>query len=230
MEGFAMARKTIDLPTTQEIERLYDEGNVDKLRQFNERLAKTANQRMAQLFQSGIKNSQALERARDYIFYESDLETGGVFSRSKKLSAEKLVEQLKEELIFLRSSSSTVSGEKEIRALKSFATLTEGKRDAQGKLISKPYLEIPEDIKIPRSWTGTRQEYFQHKFLTFLSQDAWKDIKKYLYTNENDSLLRDAGEAIARGAKVSDLNKAFKDYLHGEVDIFTMWDSWVSVK
>lgn len=225
-----MARKTINLPTTQEIERLYDEGNIDKLREFNERLAKTANQRMAQLFQSGIKSSTALERAQDYIYYKSDLQTGGVFSRSKKINAEQLVEQLKEELIFLRSSSSTVTGEKEARALKSFTTLTEGKRDQKGKLISGPYLEIPSDVKVPRSWQGTEKEYFQQKFLNFLSQDAWKDIKKYLYTNEDDSLLKEAGEALARGARVSELNKAYRDYLKGEVDIYSMWDNWVSVK
>lgn len=225
-----MARKTIDLPTTQEIERLYDEGNIDKLRQLNERLAKTANQRMSQLFQSGIKSSAALERAQDYIYYESDLQTGGVFSRSKKIKADQLVEQIKEELIFLRSSSSTVTGEKEIRALKSFETLTEGKRDEKGNIISAPYLTIPSEVKVPKSWRGTDNEYFRQKFLNFLSQDAWKDIKKYLYTNEDDSLLKEAGEAIARGARVSDLNKAFRDYLKGEVDIYTMWDNWVSIK
>ena len=225
-----MPRKTINLPTTQEIEKLYDEGNIAKLREFNERLAKTANQRMAQLFQSGIKSSAALERAQDYIYYQSDIQTGGVFSRSKKIKAEQLVEQIKEELIFLRSSSSTVTGEKEIRALKSFETLTEGKRDEKGKLISGPYMEIPKDVRVPKSWKGTDNEYFRQKFLNFLSQDAWKDIKKYLYTNEDDSLLKEAGEAIARGARVSDLNKAFRDYLKGEVDIYTMWDNWVSIK
>lgn len=225
-----MARKTINLPTTQEIEKLYDEGNIAKLREFNERLAKTANQRMAQLFQSGIKSSAALERAQDYIYYQSDIQTGGVFSRSKKIKADQLVEQIKEELIFLRSSSSTVTGEKEIRALKSFETLTEGKRDEKGKIISGPYMEIPKDVRAPKSWKGTDNEYFRQKFLNFLSQDAWKDIKKYLYTNEDDSLLKEAGEAIARGARVSDLNKAFRDYLKGEVDIYTMWDNWVSIK
>ena len=225
-----MARRTINLPTTQEVEQLYEEGNIDKLRQLNERFAKTANQRMAQLFESGIKNSAALNRAKDYIYYESELQTGGVFSRSKKIGVETLVEQIKEELIFLRSSSSTVTGEKEIRALKSFTTLTEGKRDEKGNLISDPYLKIPSEIRVPKSWSGTPNEYFQHKFLNFLSQDAWKDIKKYLYSNEDDSLLKEAGEAIARGAKISDLNKAFGDYLRGEIDVYTMWDNWTSIK
>lgn len=227
-----MARRTIDLPTTQEIERLYAEGNIDKLREYNEKLAKTANQRMAQFFRSGIRTTAAMERAKDYINYELEVDTGGVFSRSKKLRAKELVDQLKEEIIFLRSQSSTVRGEKEIRAIKSFTTLTEGKRDEKGNVISGPYMEIPLDIKVPKSWGGTSKEYFQQKFLKFLEQDAWKDIKKYLYTNEDDSLLREAGEAIARGAKISDLKDAYKAYLRNEIigGVYEMWDNWISIK
>jgi len=218
-----MARKTIKLPTTQQIEKLYKAGDIDKLRQLNERLAKTANQRMAQFYKSGIKSTAALDRAQYYIWQESGLSTGGVFSRSKKLNPEKLIEQLKEELIFLRSESSTVTGEKELRAKKSFKALTEGK---DGK---KPYMPIPEDIKIPDSFTGSPAEYFENKFLAFLRQDAWKDIKKYLYASDT-SVLADAGEAIARGASLSDLRDAYKQFLQGEVDIYSMWDNWVSVK
>ena len=224
-----MARRTIDLPTTQEIERLYKEGNIDKLRKINEKLAKTANQRMSQLYQSGIKSSAALDRARDYIFYESEIQTGGVFSRSRKIEASQLVDQIKEELIFLRSSSSTVSGEKEIRALKSFKTLTERIRyDENGKPIG-PYLEIPKDVTVPPEWEGNENEYFRTKFLKFLSQDAWKDIYKFLYTNKDNNLFKQAGEAIARGADIKELREAYKSYLRNEVSIFKMWENWTSV-
>ena len=221
-----MARKMIQLPTTQQVEKLYKKGNIEELRRLNERLAKTANQRMAQLYQSNIKTSSALDRAQYYIYQESGLQTGGVFSRSKKLDQDKLLEQIKEELIFLRSPSSTVTGEKEVRAIRSFATLTEGKI-VNGKR-TDPYLTIPEDIKIPKSWKGTRLEYFQNKFLSFLDQDAWKDIKKYLYSTDTN-ILADAGEAIARGASLKDLRSAYNQYLRGEVDIYSMWDSWISV-
>lgn len=223
-----MARRTIDLPTTQEIEQLYDTGNIEKLREYNEKFAKTANQRMVQLAKSGIRSSAPLERAKFWIF-DQELGTGGVFSRSKKLNAELLVEQLKEELIFLRSQSSTVRGEKERRALQSFETLTTGTYNENGEYVA-PYLELPEDVNVPKGWTGTRQEYFQHKFLQFLSQDAWKDIKKYLYTTKDNDLFKQAGEAIARGAKISDLTEAYKAYLRGEVSVYTMWDQWTSVK
>lgn len=222
-----MARRSIDLPSYQDIERLYNEGNIEKLRQLNEKLAKTANQRMSQLWHSGIKSSEALARAKYYIYQVSEVQTGGVFSRSKKLQADQLVEQLKEELIFLRSESSTVSGEKRIRAEKSFETLIKGRKTEEGKLIK---LDIPDDIKVPDSYEGDKMAYFREKFFKFLEQDVWKDIKKYLYTSEDVSLLKEAGEAIARGAKISELNDAYKSYLRNEVDIYEMWDNWTSIK
>ena len=215
-------RRTIDLPTQQEIDRIVKRGDIGQLIKINERLAKTANQRMAQLVKSGIKHSTALERAKYYTEQVSEVQTGGVFSRSKKLSLETYAEHISEELTFLRSSASTVSGEKEIRALKSFQTLTRGKDGV------KPYLDIPKDIEVPSSWEGTREEYFQEKFISFLEQDAWKDIKKFLYT-DNTNILAQAGEAIARGANLEELKEAYKAYLRNEIDIFTMWDDWVSV-
>lgn len=221
-------RRTITLPTQQEIDRLYKSGDINELRRINERLAKTANQRMAQLYKSNIRKTPALARAKYYVEQVSPIMTGGVFSRSKKIDPETLHEQISEELIFLRSSTSTVSGEKERRARKAFQTLTKGKlREDGGR--DRPYLEIPEAVQIPSDWTGTRNQYFEEKFLSFLEADVWKDIKKYLYSTDTN-LLQEAGEAIARGADVSDLTKAYRDYLEGETDIFTMWDDWTSIK
>lgn len=223
-----MARKTINLPTTQEIERLYKSGDIEALRSINERLAKTANQRMAQLYKSKIE-TEALKNAKYFLEQESEVATGGVFSRSKKIEAEDLVDQLKQELKFLRSETSTVSGVKEIRADKVFTTLTEGKKDQYGNVISDPYLQIPENIKPPSSWSGSETEYFKKKFLAFLSSDAWKDIKKFLYTTNDNTLLREAGESIAAGAKLSDLNKAYQDYLSNEISIYDLWDDFTSI-
>lgn len=222
-----MARKTVRLPTTQEIDKYYQEGNIKELRAINEKLAKTANQRMAQLFKSGIKNSSALKRAQYYLYQESEVATGGVFSRSKKLDADQLLDQIQQEMIFLRSESSTVTGEKRVRALKSFKTMTSEKSDEKGNVIA-PYLEIPDDIKVPKSWKGSREDYFQEKFLDFLEQDAWKDIKKFLYA-DNSNILAEAGEAIARGASLKDLRDAYKQYLRGEIDVYSMWDEWTSI-
>lgn len=216
-------RKTIELPTQQQIDKLVAKGDISELIKINERLAKTANQRMAQLYKSGVRTSSALERAKFYTQQVSEIQTGGVFSRSKKLTLDTYAQQIKEELIFLRSESSTVSGEKQLRAERSFYTLTHGKNG------EKPYLELPEDIEIPETWKGTREEYFKEKFLSFFESDVWKDIYKYLYTTENNNLLTQAGEAIARGAKIEDLKDAYKRYLRNEIDRYTMWDEWVSV-
>lgn len=223
-----MARRPIELPTSQYIEQLYDEGNTAELRKINERLAKTANQRMATLLRSRVKHNAALDIAQYYLYQESDFAKGGVFSRSKKLSSDQLLEQINEELKFLRAKGSTVAGEKEIRARKSFKTLTQGKIDEKGNKLA-PYLEIPEDIQVPDYWEGSREEYFENRFLDFLEEDAWKDIKKYLYTDNNSDLFRQAGEAIARGQSLKDLRDAYKQYLRGEISVYTMWDSWVSI-
>lgn len=226
----AKRTRTIQLPTVQEIEALYDKGDIKQLRAINERLAKTANQRMAQLFKSNIKHSTALERAQYWLYQESGLSTGGVFSRSKKLDAELLIDQIQEELIFLRSRSSTVTGEKEVRAMKAFHSLTHGKTDEKGKY-KAPYMEIPSDIKVPEGYEGSKEEYFQDRFLAFLEEDYWKDIKKYLYTDQQqNNVLREAGEAIARGASLKDLKEAYKKYLANEVSIYEMWDEWTSIK
>ena len=218
-------RKTIELPSMQEIERLYDAGEIEELRKINERLAKVANQRMAQLYKSGIKHSSALERAKYYTQQVLDVPTGGVFSRSKKLDEETLKEQLQEELIFLKSRTSLVTGERQRRAEKAFKSLTEGKDG------SRPYMEIPKDIQVPEDYEGSSSDYFRDRFLAFLDQNAWKDIKKYLYTTKNNDLLSEAGEAIARGARIKDLATAYRNYLKGEIsDIHTMWNTWKSVK
>lgn len=211
--------RTVDLPTQQEIDALRDSGNIEELRALNERLAKVANQRFKQAEKSGIKRSRALDRAKYYLSEVSEVSDGEKFSRSKKIDIDNLHEQLTEIRIFLADQTSTVSGEKRRRAEQSFKTMTSGK---------KPYIEIPSEIKIPASWTGTANEYFQDRFLAFLEDDYWKDIKKLLYSPDTN-ILAEAGEAIAGGASIKDLNKAFRDYLKGEVSIFEVWDNWTSV-
>ena len=224
-----MARRTIQLPTTQEIERIYKSGDVSRLRAINERLAKTANQRMSQLFESKM-NTPALDRAQYYLYQESEVATGGVFSRSKKIEVEDLVDQIKEELIFLRSATSTVTGTKEIRTNKIFKTLTEGKTDPETGVRSEPILEIPEGIKPPSSWQGSESEYFKNTFMKFLASDAWKDVKKFLYVANDATLFQQAGESIAAGATLKDLREAYSQYLKKEISIYTMWDKFTSIK
>ena len=213
-----MARK-ISLPTLQQIEALADSGDIEQLRSINERLAKTANQRLRQLEKSGFEGTAAYKIAKDYLWQESDFTSGGVFSRSKKLSEEQLKEQIEHELTFLRSKTSTVSGER-ARRDKIFESLTKG---------DNPVIDISKiEIDIPSQYQDDSFQYFKDKFLEFLDEDVWKDVKKYLYAGNND-LLQEAGEAMARGADINDLTNMYKDFLKGETSIYEVWEKWTTV-
>lgn len=213
-----MARK-ISLPTLQQIEALADSGDIEQLRSINERLAKTANQRLRQLEKSGFEGTVAYKIAKDYLWQESDFACGGVFSRSKKLTEEQLTEQIEHELIFLRSKTSTVSGER-ARRDKIFESLTKG---------DNPVIDISKiEIDIPSQYQDDSFQYFKDKFLEFLDEDVWKDVKKYLYAGNND-LLQEAGEAMARGADINDLVNMYKDFLQGETSIYEVWEKWTTV-
>ena len=235
-----MPRK-ISLPTMQQIEAIASSGDVEQLRTINERLAKTANQRMRQLEKTeGMEETAAYKNAKYYLWQESEFASGGVFSRSKKLTEDQLTEQIEKELIFLRSQTSTVSGER-ARRKQIYESLTEPRKqkDKDGNIIKDAEgndLELPPvidisgiDISIPSDYQGSEDEYFQDKFLQFLDEDVWKDVKKYLYAGNND-LLQEAGEAMARGADINDLTDMYKDFLQNEITIYDMWDKWTSVK
>ena len=155
--------RLIDVPSTQQIEALYQAGDYEQLRAINERLAKVANQRMKQLEKSGISRTHALDRAQYYLSEVSEIAKGGKFSRSKKADIDEIVDQIQEMSIFLKDKTSTVSGEKERRSDKMFESLTTGIQRAD----KIPKLLIPEDIEVPADWQGTRNEYFKEKFSEF---------------------------------------------------------------
>lgn len=205
-----MARAKI--PTIQEINSLYQKGDIEALRNLNEILAKRANQRIKE-FEKRDMETAAYQRAKGYIQEYKELGNGETFSRRKKLDIDELYQNVKEESKFLRSQTSTVSGEMKRRE-KIFNTLT--KKDKNGKSI----IPMPEDMD---------RDQYKKKFLDFLDTDVWNEIKKSLYADTNIT-MDEAGEAIAQGASVDDLVSAYNDYLSGETetDIFTIWDDWRS--
>lgn len=205
-----MARAKI--PTIQEINSLYQKGDIEALRDLNEILAKRANQRIKE-FEKRDMETAAYQRAKGYIQEYKELGNGETFSRRKKLDIDELYQNVKEESKFLRSQTSTVSGEMKRRE-KIFNTLT--KKDKNGKSI----IPMPEDMD---------RDQYKKKFLDFLDTDVWNEIKKSLYADTNIT-MDEAGEAIAQGASVDDLVSAYNDYLSGETetDIFTIWDDWRS--
>lgn len=205
-----MPRKREALPTTQYIESLYESGNLAALTDINEKLAKRANTSLSQLEKSGMETA-AYNRATYYLSTDNEFSTGRRFSRSKKMDIDDLYKQIKEESKFLRSKTSSVSGEISRRD-KIFEALTVGK---DGK---EAAIKIPEGADINE---------FKDKFLKFLDDDAWKEIKKNLYTK---NILNEAGEAIAAGASLEELTEALDNYMYkDEGDLDSIWDNWTSV-
>lgn len=206
-----MARAKTKIPTVQEIDNLYRSGDIEALRAINEKLAKRANQRLAE-FDKRDMETAAVTRAKGFIQEYKELGNGKNFSRRKSMDIDDLVLNIKEESKFLRSQTSTVSGEMKRRE-KIFNTLT--KKDKNGKSI------IPTVSK-------EETDSYKKKFLDFLDSDVWSEIKKTLYSDTNIT-MDEAGEAIAFGASVEDLEAAFSDYLEGEeTDLFEIWDNWRS--
>lgn len=199
-----MPRK--DVPSMEYITNLYESGNLQELRSINETLAKRANWRLSDLENKGLDSSAAYTRATYYLSEVSDYSSGDRFSRSKQMDIDALYEQIKQESNFLRWQTSTAAGERERRE-RVFNTLEE-----------KNLIEIPENMD---------KDAFKDKFLRFLSDDAWTEIKKHLYHKD---ILNEAGEAIAAGASVQELSQAMTDYMTGETseDILTIWDNWKS--
>lgn len=204
-------------------------GKLEELQALNEVIAKRANQRFKELEKHGMNKTAAYNTAKYYLQTESELSGGETFSRKKTEDIDALGEDLKQASKFLRSQTSTVSGEKK-RRKKIYKSLTTNREVTEkGKTVmKKATLHIPESIKVPEDYAGEPADYFKEKFLDFLDNDVWKDIKKYIYA-EDTGVLNEAGEAIARGAQIEDLEKAFEQYLEGETDIFTVWDNWTKV-
>ena len=196
-----------EVPSMEYIRNLYEAGNLQELQNINEVLAKRANWRLSDLEKKGLE-SAAYTRATYYTSEVSEYATGNRFSRSKKMDIDSLYEQIQQESNFLRWQTSTSGGER-ARREKIFETLEE-----------KELISVPD---------GMKRSTFKDKFLRFLSDDAWSEIKKHLYHKE---ILNEAGEAIAAGASVQELSQAMSDYMAGETseDILTIWENWKSVK
>lgn len=204
-------------------------GKLEELQALNEVIAKRANQRFKELEKHGMNKTAAYNTAKYYLQTESELSGGETFSRKKIEDIDALGEDLKQASKFLRSQTSTVSGETKRRKkiYKSLTTNREVKENGK-TVMKKATLHIPESIKVPDDYSGEPADYFKEKFLDFLDNDVWKDIKKYIYA-EDTQVLNEAGEAIARGAQIEGLEEAFEQYLEGETDIFTVWDNWIKV-
>lgn len=212
-----MANSRGTVPTTEYIQSLYNEGNIEELRQLNETLAKRTNERMRQLEKNDFDSTAAYQRAKSFID-KSAFSKNNRFSRSKKIDPEELLKQVKQEANFLRWQTSTVAGEMKRRE-KIFDTLTSQQINPKTGNIEEPLIDIPSDMDY---------DAFKKSFLDFLDSGAWEELKKHLYYHD---ILKDAGEAISKGASVESLVEAIKDYTGGNKsnDLINIWDNWTNV-
>lgn len=194
------------LPSMQEIQSMYLKGDIEGLKLLNEKLAKRANERLASMERSDYETA-AYKKATYYINEVSDVASNNRFSRKKNIDIDDLYDQLKQERQFLASKTSTLSGENKRRD-KIYTTLTEN------NIITPP---------------AENEDAFKKKFLDFLDDDVWKEVKKTIYTPD---ILNEAGEALKAGASMEELQEAFNNYLEGtsDSDPISIWEDWISVK
>lgn len=210
-------RQIGNVPSIEEIQSLYRKGDEEALRGLNETLAKRSNQRLTTLEKAGLDTTAAYKRVTDKLS-DFDFAKNDRFSRSKKLSLDQLYDQVRAESNFLRWQTSTPAGEMKRRE-NIWQSLTTQSIGEDGE-IKQPTIDLGNVGDI---------DAFKKKFLEFLDTDSWEELKKRLY---HQNILNEAGEAISAGADIEELNEAMQKWIDGETekDLFTIWDSWTSVK
>lgn len=215
-EALMRKKYTAPVPTTEQLRSLKEKGDIEALISLNEKLAKRANTRLRELEKRGFDSTQAYKRAIDFTSGEGDTDSKR-FSRSKKMDIDTLYDQLKMESNFLRWQTSTPAGELKRRE-RVWEGLTMQRIDEEGNIVD-PVIDLSQvgDIDV-----------FKKKFLEFLDEKAWDEIKKHIYSK---NILNEAGEAISAGADITDLANAIRDYNNNETedDLLTIWDNWTSV-
>ena len=215
-EALMRKKYTAPVPTIEHIRSLYERGDIEALRSVNETLAKRSNTRLRELEKQGFDTTAAYKRAIDFTSDEGTTSRNR-FSRSKKMDIDTLYDQVKMESNFLRWQTSTPAGEIE-RRRRVWEGLTVQRIDAEGNIID-PVIDLSKvgDIDV-----------FKKKFLQFLDEKAWDEIKKHIYSK---NILNEAGEAISAGADIQDLANAIRDYNNNDTkdDLINIWDNWTSV-
>lgn len=205
------------IPTAQEVEKIYEAANagdqsaIDKLGELNNRLAKRANERMRDLERKGFADTTggtySYDRAKYWI---SEQYGGDYFKQNKKTSNQFGIDEMMENIDaasnYLRSQTSTASGERRRRA------------NIVDSLEEKGMFEDIEgdttDIK--------------KQLLDFFDTDAWEDIRKHNKGGTNP-MVAEAIEAINNGALLGDLKRAFRDFQRGaDTDYIEIWENWRS--
>ena len=204
-----MASRRKPIITKEEIDRLYESGDIEALRAHNETYAKRSNERLASLEKSDLETS-AYNRAVDWLQVESDFSSGTRFSRSKKMDIDDLRNQLIQETDFLRSQTSTVAGEKQRRE-KIF-----------NSMINSEVLSI--DLGDESDADAYKQA--KESFMRFLDEDVFNELVK---TFKPTDIINLGAEAIQNNQDPEALQNAYEEYIAGEAedtDILTIFETW----
>ncbi len=205
-----MATRRKPIITKEEIDRLYDAGDIEALMAYNETYAKRSNERLASLERADLGGTASYNRAIDWLQTESEYSSGTRFSRSKKMDIDDLRDQLIQETDFLRSQTSTVAGEK-----------------ARREKIFKSMIDSDVlDINLPDQSDEEAYKTAKERFMKFLDEDVFNELVK---TFRPTDIINMGAEAIQNNQDPADLQKAYDDFVAGEVedtDILDIFETW----
>lgn len=189
-----------------------ERGDPEALKQLQNqyvREVKRANERARNLDKHGL-DTGALKQ------YRKNLD-GNFISQSRNLEIDEMVAGLKKAERFLKSQTSTVSGEME-RRHKNYMSLTKPKRDKRGRIISQSFVKPP-----PEGMSKLQQE---RALNNFLSNKHFEELKKTLGTN----VIKEAADAINQGIPVIRLSRLYNEYVRSneKTDIRAIWSAFTT--
>ena len=189
-----------------------ESGNEAALKNLQDRYVrevKRANERARNLDKHGL-DTGALKQYRRNI-------DGNFLSQSKNLDIDTMVSNLKRAEKFLKSQTSTVSGEMK-RRHENYLTLTKPKRDKRGRIIAQSFVKPP-----PEGMSKLKQEQALNRFL---SNKHFEELKKTLGTN----VIKEAADAINQGVPVIRLSRLYNEYVRSneKTDIRAIWSAFTT--
>lgn len=189
-----------------------ESGNEAALKSLQNRYVrevKRANERARNLDKHGL-DTGALKQYRRNI-------DGNFLSQSKNLDIDTMVSNLKRAEKFLKSQTSTVSGEMK-RRHENYLTLTKPKRDKRGRIIAQSFVKPP-----PEGMSKLKQEQALNRFL---SNKHFEELKKTLGTN----VIKEAADAINQGVPVIRLSRLYNEYVRSneKTDIRAIWSAFTT--
>lgn len=209
-----MARlQKIKVPTTEFIEDLAQEaarGNADALNELgrlNEKLGRTANQRLRDLEKKGYQSSEAYKQAQ----YRMNADRPR-YSQAHTGSAWTLAESAQQAAQFLRYKTSTVGGVRE-KARKGFAAVKEK--------IGERMHRAGAHFKDVKKLTDAQIE---KELDRFIKSDAFTELRRAI----GSPVIEAVAEQLSGGADLDELLDAFEQWERGDLDVgvLTLWDGW----